>query len=966
MKGIPVFILAAATACAQGFVTGQAARVVIGQETFTSQDPTSSDTVLGGVSGIAYAANTLFVADSNRVQAAPVNHRVLLYKNLSGQVPAPNAELTYTRKCPVCLGQANVVLGQPDMTTTTENDIPTQNGLRTPTGVASDGVHVIVADTDHNRVLIWNTIPSFNDQPADVVVGQPDFKTATVLNPPTAKSLRAPQGVWIQNGKLYVADTQDHRVLIYNHIPTSNGAAADIVLGAPDMTTFVQPDLAQQKTSPTASNLLNPVSVTSDGLRLFVADLGYNRLLIWNSIPTSNAAPANVVIGQPDMNSSVANNAFSGAPVTSTSSTSSSSSSGTTTTSGPAPPPILTPETPVLCTESNGTDAGGNPTYPTVCNATVSFPRYALSDGQRLFVADGGNDRLLFFQQIPTQNGASADIIIGQVGGEINQASDAADSLRSPMALAWDGTNLYVSDAFNRRITVYSIGANTVPYTGIRNAASKEIFALGGVAITGTITANDIASVTIGNSTTNTGTSCTSLTATSSTSSSSSSSSSSNNAPTGCGPTYSYTVQSGDTLQDIVNGLVAAINAGDGDPNVIAHADVVTTSVILTSRQEGTNGNNVTYVTSVSNNATVALTAAGGTLTGGGDASKLGPGGLITVQGSNLSANTASADLTQPQLPTTLGGTQLYLNGIRAPLLYVSPTSINAQLPWEFVDTTSVNAYVRSVMNDGSVMVTTPIAITVVTQNPGIFTQPGATQDPKPGVIYHGSSSANGVVLIDGTIHANDVATIKIEDRAYSYTVQSSDTLESIRDALVAEINQDPKVYAVAGVAFAVNLQLYARIPGPDGNGLPFSSSTTNSSGAAQLVLTPTNTALCCANVAGAPVTPDNPAIAGETLLVYATGLGMPQLTPDVQPLINTGHPYPVGSPVTQPQNFVSSLAGGKTANVLSAGLLPGTVGLYEVVLQLNSSMTADPFTQLYIAQDVYISNVVTFPLVTQ
>ena len=68
---------------------------------------------------------------------------------------------------------------------------------------------------------------------------------------------------------------------------------------------------------------------------------------------------------------------------------------------------------------------------------------------------------------------------------------------------------------------------------------------------------------------------------------------------------------------------------------------------------------------------------------------------------------------------------------------------------------------------------------------------------------------------------------------------------------------------------------------------------------------------------------------------------------------------------MTRPVNFVSSLAGGKTANVLSAGLLPGTTGVFQVVLQLNSSMPTDPLTQLYIAQDIYISNIVTIPVVS-
>jgi len=43
-----------------------------------------------------------------------------------------------------------VVLGQPDFTTVTENLTAAQNNLRLPTAVASDGVHLVVADTDHN------------------------------------------------------------------------------------------------------------------------------------------------------------------------------------------------------------------------------------------------------------------------------------------------------------------------------------------------------------------------------------------------------------------------------------------------------------------------------------------------------------------------------------------------------------------------------------------------------------------------------------------------------------------------------------------------------------------------------------------------------------------------------------------------------------------------------------------------
>src|SRR3954453_584208 len=338
MKCITIFLCCAAGISAADFTTGQAARLVIGQSTFTSQDSNSSDTILGAASGLAFAADTLFVADSNRGGASPSNHRVLLFQNISGMLPRPTDQLTYTRKCPACLGQASVVLGQPDFTTNTENLTATTNTLRLPTSVASDGVHVVVADTNHNRVLIWNRIPSSNNAPADVVVGQATFNTATVPgNTPNAKSMRGPQGVWIQNGRLYVADTQNNRVLIFNRIPTTNGVAADVVLGQPDFTTFVEPDLTQQKNNVAANQLLNPVAVSSDGLHIFVTDLGYNRILIWNSIPTSNGAAADVAIGQPDLTSSVPNNGYSTDPNDTTAK-----------------------QTPVLCKVSNGTDSNSN------------------------------------------------------------------------------------------------------------------------------------------------------------------------------------------------------------------------------------------------------------------------------------------------------------------------------------------------------------------------------------------------------------------------------------------------------------------------------------------------------------------------------------------------------------------------------------------------------------------------------
>ena len=124
--------------------------------------------------------------------------------------------------------------------------------------------------------------------------------------------------------------------------------------------------------------------------------------------------------------------------------------------------------------------------------------------------------------------------------------------------------------------------------------------------------------------------------------------------------------------------------------------------------------------------------------------------------------------------------------------------------------------------------------------------------------------------------------------------------------------------------------------------------------------MTATTPALCCANVAGAPITPANPAQPGETIIVYATGLGLPN--PPDPDTVQTGTKFHGG--VNQPVNFVSSLAGGKTANVLYAGLAQNQIGVYEVDLELNSGLATDMLTQLTIAQDVYVSNIVTIPVV--
>ena len=898
MKYLALLCAAAGIARSADFSTGQAARLVIGQHTFTAQEDGASDRLLGAASGLAYANDTLFVVDSNRVGSSPQNNRVLIFPNLSTNLPAPTGELPKDSeiRCQVCTGVASVAVGQPNFTKT---DIAlTQGGFRQPTAVASDGKILAVADTDNNRVLIWNSIPFVSGTPADVVVGQNDFKTATANlgtgNTPNNKGLRGPQGVWLQNGKLYVADTQNHRVLIWNRVPAANGQPADVVLGQPNFSTFIEPDLTKAVVDARATTLLNPVSVTSDGTRLYVTDLGHNRVLIWNTIPTQNQAPADVVVGQPSLgdggttNVAVANNSS------------------------------------LLCA-SNGTNAIDSTklTYPARCTATLDFPRFALSDGKRLFIADGGNNRVLVFSNVPTTSGQRADIILGQPGEfESVDSNDllisSSDSLRTPMSLAWDGTNLFVGDTFNRRVMVFTVGETTVNRTSIRNAASQEIFALAAVVVSGAIKENDVGTVTIQK------------------------------------VDYKYTVLKDDTITKVVNGLVAAINANSGDPLVLARANPNFNSLILTARKPGEDGNSITLGATLSAAAQLVLTASGASLSGGQDAAKIAPGTLINIVGDNFTTKTEKAS-DGPVLPRTLGGVQVYIDGLRAPLLFVSPKLITAQMPFEISDASSVSVYVRTTDDSGKVRITTAVGAPIIQQNPGIFAVDG--NDPRTAIAVHSSSYATGVVSVDGSAKAGDVATVTIEDRSYSYTVGATDTLVIIRDKLIEQINQDERVTAFPAGSFT-RIRLKAKIPGTAGEDIAYGASVSTS---ASVILSPLSPTLCCSNKEGAPVTEANPAVPGETINIYATGLGLIK-SDDGTAAGETGNNYN-GPIVNEPNSPVDSLAGGKTANVLSAGLKQGKVGIYEVQLQLNSDLPTNSQTQLTIAQDIYISNIVTIPV---
>ena len=388
------------------------------------------------------------------------------------------------------------------------------------------------------------------------------------------------------------------------------------------------------------------------------------------------------------------------------------------------------------------------------------------------------------------------------------------------------------------------------------------------------------------------------------------------------------------SFDPILQGLATAINSsngGTGDPNVLAKPQLGFAVLQLIARVPGSAGDNITLATTVSTNATITATISDSVLDGGGDASTLAPGTIIAIMaaaGASLADTTVSTLPNAQTLPTKLGGVEVYIDGIQSPLLMVSPTQINAQVPWELVDTNSSSLYVRIQHADGSVTVTDAIGIPISQENPGIFALPGT--DPRPVMAYHGTSYATATVSVDGSINAGDIATINIEDRVYNYTVLSGDTLASIRDAFIGLINANPQEKVVASAVGGLHADpAQAKVPGPGRGWNPdYSYFHRLDLGVSRVSHHDCDSIPnCVAPMSpGAAITQANPAVAGETIYLFATGLGL--VTPDAaKNALNDGAAY-LGPVQNSPTSPVSSIVGGSTAAVISAGAEVGAIGV--------------------------------------
>jgi hypothetical protein len=293
---------------------------------------------------------------------------------------------------------------------------------------------LFVADRGNHRVLVFRDVPGGDFPAASWVLGQPDFTTATTDDPfetempsPTASNLNAPGGVAFDavNNRLYVADTGNHRVLVFASLffldPTSgalqieNGRAADFVVG---QSSLLEGRPNRGQSSPSALTLRSPGGVSLSGNNLAVADTGNHRVLLYVTSPSSPQVLPAVALGQADFNSGLAN---------------------------------------------RGGDADrGTLSGPTDVFVSANFNVNGSSGA--VLAADTGNHRVLVWQSTSPLLGGPADVVLGQPDGTTTEPGVSATALGSPVGVAGDLATLriYVADRDNSRVMIYDASAGIV------------------------------------------------------------------------------------------------------------------------------------------------------------------------------------------------------------------------------------------------------------------------------------------------------------------------------------------------------------------------------------------------------------------------------------------------------------------------------------------------------------------------
>ncbi len=390
------------------FSSGQNASILLSGFGFND---TGGPLEFNHLAGVASDGTHLVVSDRN-------NNRVLIWNSIPTSPGTPPD---------LVLGQKTFYSNAPGMGLT---------GMDWPTQVSIGGGKLVVADTYNNRILIWNTFPTYNDQPADLEIAAPP--DATLSSPLPVW----PWGVWTDGSKLAVSSTSTSQVLVWNTFQTSNNQTPDFYLNA-------------------GGGFGTPRQITSNGKYLMVGDhnpfshssggaLTQPGSFVWDTFPTGNTPdtyflPAGAYLGlDPNGQPRQGYDWFRGAIFP----------NGTS---------VLMADT-IYLFKSFPLD---NRTKP---ETALSFPNsesylnlegiYSGGDGSdvaiagsKIIVAEYNQNKILIFNSIPKDNFTQPDLVIGAQGLFNNSLSEHY-FVTNPIPLT-NGKSLFVASDFDAKLSVY-------------------------------------------------------------------------------------------------------------------------------------------------------------------------------------------------------------------------------------------------------------------------------------------------------------------------------------------------------------------------------------------------------------------------------------------------------------------------------------------------------------------------------
>ena len=308
---------------------------------------------------------------------------------------------------------------------------------------------------------------------------------------------------------------------------------------------------------------------------------------------------------------------------------------------------------------SNSAGAGYSGDGGTATNGQLNNPvGVAVDASGNVYIADAGNNA------------------VRQVGG--GNIITAAVGFTHPDGVAIDSSgNLYVADTVARRIVKYSGGV----YTTVAGTGQP---AFGGDDGPGALA--------------------------------------SLNAPMGLAVDASGNVYIADTLNGRIrkltpSGTITTI-AGTGALYFSGDGGPATQAAMYFPRGVAVDPSGNIYIADTANSVVRQLqggalpVSANGVVNAASFAPQISPGALATVFGSNFALRNASANA---PLPLSLAGISVSVNGRSAPMLYVTPTQVNFQVPWE---TALGTATVTVNVNGGA---SNSISVSVLGAAPGLF-----------------------------------------------------------------------------------------------------------------------------------------------------------------------------------------------------------------------------------------------------